>query len=188
MRLAFALTILGLAGCGTTQQYGVESPYYRYPLGSMLVLNRPLEIPPDSATVRLQFGRVVARNEVREIEPHCIFEVRTVSPQPQQVAPEEFEITQVRRSTSSIAAGFSPSSAYVGTGMGIGVGIGGDRGPTQIYYKTEFFLRSATQPNVYAMTCQSVQFLSASPAYQRHVTVPEIQQALGEFFTLLLPG
>jgi hypothetical protein len=186
IRLAFALLLLGLAGCETGQHYGVESPYYRYPQGTRFVLNRPLEIPADSATVRLQFGRVVARNGVREIEPHCIFEVRGVSPQPQQVAPDEFEITEVRRGTGSIAAGPAPSPAFVRTGMGIG--FGGDRGPTQIYYKTEFFLRSPSQPNVYAMTCQSVQFLSASPAYQRHVTVPEILEALGDVFTLSLPG
>jgi hypothetical protein len=186
LRLAFALFLLGLAGCETGQHYGVESPYYRYPQGAWLVLNRPLEIPADSATVRLQFGRVVARNEVREIEPHCIFEVRGLSPQPQQVAPDEFEITEVRRGTGSIAAGPVASPALVRTGMGFG--FGGDRGPSQIYYKTEFFLRSPSQPNVYAMTCQSVQFMSASPAYQRHVTVPEIQEALGDVFTLALPG
>jgi hypothetical protein len=179
-RLSCSLALLFvLAGCGTTGQYGVDSPYYHYPDGVRLTLNQPLEITPDSATVRLQYGQVVARNGVHEQDPYCIFELSTVAEGPQRVKSDEFSVTRVRRSTSTIAR-----SEILQTGL-IRVSMGSDSsGPTNYYYKTEFFLHSDSQPNVLLMTCQSNQ--NYTPL-KRYLTVAEIRQALGTIFTLSLP-
>lgn len=169
-----------LAGCVTTGRYGVDSPYYNYPNGVRLILNQSLEIPPDSATVRLQYGEVVARNGVQEQDPYCIFELSTVAGGPQQVKSDVFSVTWVRRSTSTIARSESLPIGLVRVSMG-----DDSSGPTNYYYKTEFFLHSDSQPNVLVMTCQSNQ--NYTPL-KRHLTVAEIRQALGGIFTLSLPG
>ena len=170
--------LLVLSGCWTTEPYGVDSPYYHYPSGVHLTLNQSLEIPPGSATVRLQYGQVVARNGVQEQDPYCIFELSTVAEGAQGVKPDVFSVTRVQRSTSTIA-GESLPTGFVKTGMG-----NDSSGPTNYYYKTEFLLHSDSQPNVLEMTCQSNQ--NYTPI-KRYLTVAEIRQALGTIFMLSLP-
>jgi hypothetical protein len=176
--LALIITLLSLAACASPQKYGPDSPHYAYPGGARFILNHPLEVEPGSATVRLQFGKIVARNAVQEVEPHCIFEVNSVRDMGQQIQPDSFDITAVRRSVTT----FSGMPAYFAA---MRAGFDRDGGPSHIYYKTEFRLRSARQPDVRAMTCQSNQ-MAPGIAIMRHVTLPEIRQALGGVFTLAL--
>jgi hypothetical protein len=97
------------------------------------------------------------------------------------VEPDAFNVTRVQRSTSTIARGESlPIGGLVRVSMG-----NDSTGPTNYYYKTEFFLHSDSQPNVLLMTCQSNQ--NYTPL-KRYLTVAEIRQALGNIFTLNLPG
>jgi hypothetical protein len=173
--LAF-LALLAVSACSTT--YGPESPYYRYPGGTRLVLSQPLHIPAGAATVRLQFGQVVAMNAVQEMEPHCILEVNDVSDGSEAVMPDSFEITSVRRSISTFAG--LPVMPPV-----MPVGYGRDDRPSQIYYKTRFALHSTRQPGVRSLTCQSNQ-LSAGNPNMRYLTLAEIRQALGGIFSLLI--
>lgn len=122
-----------LLSCGAPHSYGPETPYYRFPAGSRLVLNRAVEIPANWATVRIQGGRVVAFDHVQEQSPHCIFEIGTVREMPQRVAADSFAIVRMTRSESTIAAkhGFFMRAAFADT----------DR-PSQMFYKTVFTLRS----------------------------------------------
>jgi hypothetical protein len=165
-----------LWSCDTPR--GPETPYYRFPYDSRLVLNRALEIPANWATARLQYGRVVPFGHVQEQAPHCIFEINTVREVPQRVEPDAFAIIRVERGMSTIAArpSFFIRAAFADT----------DR-PGQLFYKTIFLLRSERQPGVLRLTCQSDQY-AAGVGIPRHLTVPEIRQALGDIFTLELPG
>ena len=167
-----------LWSCGTSRYYGPETPYYHFPVESRLVLNRVLEIPANWATARIQFGRVVPFGHVQEQAPHCIFEINTVREEPQRVEPDVFAITRVQRHISPIASrsGFIRAAFYFDDGS-----------PSQMFYKTIFTLRSARQPGVRQLTCQSDQY-AAGIGIPRHLTVPEIHQALGSVFTLELPG
>jgi hypothetical protein len=166
-----------LWSCDISRNYGPETPYYRFPADSRLVLNHALEIPANWATARLQEGRVVAFGHVQEQEPHCVFEINTVSVEPQRVEPDTFAITRVQRSMSTIAA----RAGFVRAAFAFD-----DGSPTQMFYKTIFTLQSERQPGVLRMTCQSDQF-AAGIGIPRHLTVAEIRQALGNIFTLELP-
>lgn len=177
------ILLCGMAACTTTPEYGPESPYYAYPEGMRLILNQALEIPPESATVRLQFGRVAARNDVQEQEPHCIFEIETVRDAVQRIEPDTFHVLRVQRSVwmSSLPQPEPVRAVRVGLGDS-------SSGPTLIYYQTEFRLRSERQPAVRALTCQSNQNAAGIFPNMRHLTVPEIRQALGAIFSLELPA
>lgn len=170
-----------LWSCDTPRNYGPETPYYRFPAESRLVLNRAVGIPANWATLRLQFGKLVPFGHVSEYAPHCILEIDTVRPEPQRIEPDSFAIVKVERTMSTLAAAssgffFFVSSAWADT----------DR-PGQMFYKTVFWLKSARQPGVKWLTCQSDQY-AAGVGIPRHLTVGEIRQALGEIFTLELPG
>lgn len=79
--------VLLLSGCVSLESADPASPYYAYSSGWVVRLNRSLDIPPDAATVRLQYGRIVPRNSVQEHDPFCVVELDTVSSQIQTLLP-----------------------------------------------------------------------------------------------------
>lgn len=167
-----------LAGCATSQDPGPTSPHFRYPEGTRLILSRAVEVPPGEASLRLQFGRIVPRNGVLEHEPHCIFEIDSVREVRQRIEPDVFTVTRAARGVWM--------SALPAVGP-LRVGLGDSSGPTLIYYQTEFRLRSARQPGVRSLLCQSNQNAAGIHPNMRHLTLAEIRQALGAILTLQLP-
>jgi hypothetical protein len=176
------MLLAGLAlllwACDTPRSYGPQTPYYRFPSGTRLVLNQPLEIPANWATARLQYGRQVPFGHVQEQEPHCIFEIDTVRAVPQRVEADVFAVTAVHRSVSELAAGH---------GFFMRSALADDDAPVPIFFKTTFMLRSEKQPGVLRMACQVGPY-SDDIVEHRHLTVTEIRQALGSVFTLELPA
>lgn len=182
-RVALVLTVAMCAGPARAADWGPESPYYRYPAGLTLVLRQTLTVPPDAATVRLQYGRVVASNAVQEHDAHCIFELDTVRETPQTVRPQSMRVLDVRRSVST----FSGMPVWPFGSIGFRrVGWQDDGGPSHVYFKTEFRLQSEVQPEVRSLTCQSNQ-MAPGISIMRHLTLAQMRQALGDYFSLEWP-
>jgi hypothetical protein len=177
--------VLLLGGCANLSSPNPDSPYYAYPPGWAAQLNRELPINPGSATVRLQYGRIVPRNGVQEQDPFCILEVNMVSSQVQMVQPGRFEIVQVSRNVSEITAAASPrmNSGFIKTAMG-----GGYDDPSFLYFITLFRLRDAAQPDVRSLRCAWNQMAPGNRALMRHLTLDEMRQALGDWITLMPPA
>jgi len=171
--------LLLLGGCASLTSPDTASPYYAYTSGWVAQLHRPLSIPPDAATVRLQYGRIVPRNSVQEYDPFCIVELDTVRAEVQILQPGRFEVWRVRRSTSFITVAASPlvRAAYADD----------DGDPSFLYYITEFRLRDPAQPTLRAMTCAWNQMTPANRPLMRHLTLHEIQGALGDWISLIPP-
>lgn len=169
-----------LGSCASLQSPDPASPYYAYATGWTAQLHRPLTIPPDAATVRLQYGEIVPRNGVQEQDPYCVMELNTVSAEPQVLRPGRFEVWRVTRSVETIAARASP---YMKVGHTLS-----DPGPSFLYYKTEFRLRDPAQPDVRSITCAWDQIAPGNRALMRHLTLAEIRRALGSWITLISPG
>jgi hypothetical protein len=181
-----ALTLVGvlvLGGCGSLASPDPGSPYYAYPPGWGVQLNRVLPIDPGAATVRLQYGRIVPRNGVQEQDPFCIMEVNTLSNQVQMLQPGRFEVVRVTRSVSDITAAASSviPPGYLKTGLG-----GGDS-PSFLYFITTFGLRDASQPTIRSLRCAWDQMAPGNRALMRHLTLDEMSQALGNWMTLVPP-
>lgn len=166
-----ALTLLLLAGCAGEPSVGGDA--------GRLALLTTLTIPPESATVRLQYGRPVTRNAVQERDPFCVFEIDTVSDSPQSVHPDTFRVTRISHSISSIADAFALAQPAL-----MKVSLNNDDRPTHIYYKTLFHLHSARQPGVRLLTCMSNQNQPGIAPFMRHLTAAEIREALGAGFRL----
>ena len=164
----FVLALLFLAGCAGT-------PANR-PDPGRLDLLATLTIPPEEASVRLQYGHPVARNSVREYDPFCVFEINTVADSPQIVRPDSFRITRVAQSIDTIAA--LPYPAL------IKVGLSDHDLPSHIYYKTQFTLRSEQQPGARLLTCLSNQNMPGVYPFMRFLNLEEMRGALGTDFRL----
>ncbi|MFO7541725.1 MAG: hypothetical protein R6W97_02795 [Thiobacillus sp.] len=170
--------VVALGGCAGLDSPDPASPHYAYSSGWMAQLNRPLEIEPDAATVRLQYGRIVPRNSVQEYDPFCVVELDTVRPDAQILQPGRFEILRVSRSISPLTVAASPLMR---------VAHRGDRAPTFLYYITHFRLRDAAQPNLYGMSCAWNQMAPGNRALMRHLTLDEMRGALGDWMRLIHP-
>ena len=175
------LLALTLTACQSTAPLPVSSPYYLIPVGSRLVLQQPIEIAPTSATVRLQFGKIVSRFNSQDFEPLCVFESRIVGETAQIIEPDSFEIIRVRRDYNTLSAQAAPRTGLIKVFADSG-------GGSRLYYKTELFLRSTKQPQILVMTCQHAWEPGSSGLDLRPLTVDEIRQALGAYFTLQLAG
>ncbi|OZA31114.1 MAG: hypothetical protein B7X93_00750 [Hydrogenophilales bacterium 17-61-9] len=169
-----------LGGCASLGSPNPASPYYAYSPGWVARLERPLTIPRDAATVRLQYGEVVPRNSVQEHDPYCVVELNTVRAEPQVLQPGRFEVWRVTRSVETLAATASP---FLKTRYAFD-----DTGPSFLYYKTEFHLRDPAQPDLRSLTCAWDQMAPGNRALMRHLALDEIRSALGDWIALIPPG
>lgn len=171
-----------LAGCTSLSSPDPASPYYAYTTGWVAQLNRPLTIPAGAATVRLQYGRIVPRNDVQEHDPFCVVELDTVSAEPRTLRPGRFAIQRVTRSVSPLVVR-KAASPYMKARF-----VFDDGDPTFLYYLTEFRLRDPAQPDLRGMRCAWNQMAPGNRALMRHLTLSDIHGALGGWMTLTPTG
>jgi len=119
-----------LAGCAGAPSNGPDP--------GRLVLLVAQTIPPEFATLRLQYGKPVARNAVLEYDPFCVFEINTVSDSPQTARPDSFRVTRIGHSIDTIA----DAASDLPYPTPIKVGLSDGSRPSHIYYKTWFRLHS----------------------------------------------
>lgn len=177
--IALGLALL-LGGCAGLESDDPTSPYYAYTTGWAAELHQPLTIPAGAATVRLQYGNIVPRNSVQEQDPFCVVELDTVRDEPQILQPGRFEVWRVTRSINPITAGAAPrliKAHYVDD----------DGDPSFLYFITEFRLRDPAQPALRGMRCAWNQMAPGNRALMRHLTLGEMQRALGGWITLIPP-
>lgn len=186
MRFALVVATAGfLAGCQGWYQGDETSPFFLPPVGSTLVLNQGLTVPPEKTSVYLQDGKVVESFwRVNVYYPYCKFELRTRRPNAQTVAPDDFIVTRVARYTSFTPSARRDTRLASSAGM-IKVQVDGeDGGMTLLSYLTELYLRSDRQPDVYRVACQRWDY----PATGEHLSIADVRRALGTLFALRLSG
>ena len=180
MKATWLGMLLCLTGCGGLQSTDPASPYFAYSTGWLAQLNRPLTIPADAATVRLQYGRIVPYNGVQEHDPFCVVELDTVRAEPQLLQPGRFEIWRVTRSISSITV--EAKSPFIKARY-----VDDDGDPSFLYFITEFRLHDPGQPNLRSVRCAWNQMAPGNRMLMRHLTLDEIRWALGDWMTLVPP-
>ncbi len=181
MKVLVLIGTLLMGGCTSLESPNPASPYYAYPPGWVVQVNRPLPIEPGSATVRLQFGRIVPYNGVQDAYPFCIVEVNTVSGESAQfLQPERFEVLRVSRSISEISASAAPNPH-----QGF-MKVGNDL-PSFLYFITTFQLRPPQNSDIRNMRCAWNQMAPGNRGLMRDLTLDEMRQALGDWISLVPP-
>ena len=167
--LTLAAVVLMLGACASDTGYRYPTRPTPEPAIAQVTLNRPFPVRPDRASEFIQYGRIVPYNQVSEYYPHCIFGLRTVSAAARTVRPETFTVTGIHRDRFM---------AWLDGLQLAGGDDGGDYG--MVMSSTRLDLQSATQPEVFRLTCQQLD----EPWRMHHLSLQEMQQALGELFTL----
>lgn len=175
--LMLAVVIL-LGACQTSYQGNEDSPYYMVPVGSTLILNNDITIPPYKAGVYIQGGQIMPLSQVNKYYPHCKFEVLKIRDAPQAVKADTFVIEKVvQEITDTVDTG-----QLLIAGSSIGINIGDRDGPSVQTYATRMNLHSERQPEVFRLSCGQW----AYPSQGQQVTINEMRKALGNMFTLQL--
>ena len=175
LRSVLIVLVVLLSGCQGLGWGYEDSPDYRLPVGSTLVLLKDVSVPADSASIYLQGGRILPFGGVDLYHPHCKFELRTLKPTPQRVHADTFVIIKVRR--ESDYARYAPVQWLAGRGI-----IFVSDGASPQMYATLIYLRSDAQPDVSMLTCGHWE----DPVDAEHLTIGQICRALGDVFTLKL--
>jgi hypothetical protein len=85
------------AGCAPISMSDVSSSYYQLPANTTVIVRQTITIPPGTAHVTLQDGRIVTIDHLRRYEPFCEFEVNDVVESEQQVRPGRFAAARIIR-------------------------------------------------------------------------------------------
>ncbi len=180
LRAILLAAALLLTACQASYLGNVDSPYYLVPVGSTLIQNQDVVIPPHLAGVFIQGGQLLPLSRINQYYPYCKFEVLKLGDSAQTVRADTYVIEKVAQEIAhSVDAGLI---RLAGLSVGIGIHAGMDDGASMQTYATRLYLRSEKQPGVYRLSCGQW----AYPATGRHVTINEIRKTLGEIFTLRL--
>ncbi|MEJ2440062.1 MAG: hypothetical protein P8Z72_10385 [Gammaproteobacteria bacterium] len=164
------LTAVMLTAACSSVPAPVTSPYYQIPSGSKLVLKQTLTIPPNTASVYIQYGKVVSPQQKDNFYAHCWFTSWYVRDQPQLIKPDTFTITHSQQFEDVVSRGQSHMLAMNGPVTGVY-----DGGPMALDYSTVMYIHSDKQPAIRRFGCGYWE----NPDDAQHLTVAEMQKVLG---------
>ena len=170
------LAMMALSGCSINDTRDENSVFYAVPVGSVLVLNQPVDIRGDQVAVYVQNGELMQYGAVNFYLPNCKLEIYTMSEQPRTVDQDRFEIVKVVDDIESSA--LQKNTYLAATGDAIGFAV---LDMSYVFnYATLMYLRSENQQDVYRMTCQHWEDV----VDDRHLSITQMRQAMGDVFTL----
>ena len=155
--LLLLLAAASFSACQTTQPDDPSSLTFEIPKGTVLTLNKELEIPPNKTHATLQFGTVTTDRERDDYRLNCRFDVKQFGPR--TIQPEAFK---VRRTEDG--------QEWISQAAGI------------IRFYSDIFLDSDKGTDVVKLTCQE-----QGSKLDRNFTVTEMESALGDYFRFTSP-
>ena len=171
----FSLLIM-LTACSLNETSDENSYYYSVSVGSTIVLHQPVLISAEQVATYVQNGELMSYDVVDKYRPNCKFEIYTMSEQSRTIEPDTFEITRVVDEIESSSISKSTQVALHGDAFMLNF-----LDKSYVFnYATMMYLKSDNQPDVYRMTCQHWEDVRDD----RHLTIAQMRQAMGEVFTL----
>jgi hypothetical protein len=178
-----AALALAVVSCSTPQTTKKASLFSETPIGSTLVIKKPLTVPAGSQYALLQSGQQIKRAEVDKWEPYCQLIVGTVQENGKvipagmlritRVVKEEKPFTRLKRSGRKMVAttGDDLALLYAATSY-------------SWLYKTNMHLDSGKQTGAYQLVCGQV--WDGHTARRLHVW--EFEQAVGDYLSIKPAG
>ena len=182
-KLLLTFAFLLSTGCQQNTIKDEASPYSSVPVGSVLILNKPITIQPEQVAVFVQHGNIVQAGRFDIYRPNCKFELFKISEQSRIVPPGKFTITKIvdemetvqRTQPLLLAMNNSLPSEYISWGLMLG------SGENEMYnYATVMYLSSDTQQDVYRMTCKHWE----SIIDDNYLSIQQMRKTMGKWFTL----
>lgn len=176
-----------LAGCAPIGVTDVSSSYYRLPAGTTVVVRQAITIPPGTAHVTLQNGRIVTIDHLRRYESFCEFEVNDVLETEQQVRPGQFAVTQTSRQQKQYGKAGERVLLAANTAVTDADGTAGKfmflaaRDDSYWLNEVRLRLKSAEQANVRELRCAGGWALISAVEFP---TLVEMNHALGALINI----
>ena len=162
--------LIFLTGCHHHNIDSFDSPFYKVPINSKLVLNQDIVIPPNRARVLIQYGKILSRRQIDQYYPYCEFEIRTLSNQEQIIKADEFIVIRLKQDVETSLNNIMYAS------------VSNDRGSLLVAYNTMYHLESIRQPDVLRLMCM----YWTDDSLDHYLTHNETRQALGDLFSFQL--
>ena len=163
-----------LTACSNSQVVGNEdSQFFSVSPGSTITLSREIVIQPNQTSVYLQKGSIEPYSNIDIFRPHCKFELYTISEQARTIKPDTFVVIRIVDRRDDVSTGWP---LYAGLGVAV------DGGPMHKTYSTNMYLESTQQPDVFRMNCMQWDWINVG----EFVSIGQMRQALGDYFTLTL--
>jgi len=180
MRNTFILLLLGALAACSSRPYPVSSPYYTIPAGSKLVLKQALTIPANTGRVYIQYGKVVSPKLKDDFYANCWFLSWNVRDTAQVIEPDSFLITRSDQLEGIVSR--TPDWQFAMRDVSYVLNHSNDGGPMALVYSTEMYIHSDKQPDIRRFVCSHWE----DPIGARHLTVAEMQKALGDIAEIQL--
>ena len=178
MRALLVYSLISLLAACASKTYPISSPYYFIPTGSRIELHQTLTIPPNSASLYMQYGKVVTPKERDQYHANCWFLSWKMLETPQTIKPDTFIVTRSVKSQDYVLGSQTVKLASNGRNTRIGA-VAGDSSPI-IEYVTELYIHSDKQPDIRRLACSHWD----DPIDDLHLTVEQIQNTLGKIATI----
>lgn len=142
----------------------------RFPAGSTVVLNSPVEVPAGQAGVYL---RGYSEETRYQYQTTCRLEVRTLSQGSTVIEPDRFTVLGTSYDREALTGPAYPGPLDGFNSIGDGGGL--------VYANTYIYLQSAQQPDVLRLKCRQLQ-----DNYRvSQLSSQQIQTALGDSMTIV---
>jgi len=167
------LVSLALSACSWSQN--ISNQLSVIPIGSVLTLNKKLQIPPGKTGIYIQAGQVMERPSVNAYSPYCRFEVSSLNNSSFTIVDEDkFDVYKIMFDSELVSSDqiMVASLDIVSYGASIMADI----------RTTEFFLKSEKQPDVLRLRCGHWE----DPTDAFYLNLDQITQTLGDVITIEL--
>ena len=174
--LVILLAVVVLGGCRVGALSASDPAYYIPDVGSVVKINRQLKIAAGHTRVFLQRGQLVAKAKFDRYYPSCNFEVWKLSQKPTAIQPGSFIVSKAGRDINQVVSLETLKLAALGWRRH-------HDDHAMIMHTVHMYLQSATQPNVYRLTCRG---WLAVPAEAEKPTIADMREALGDYASIKL--
>lgn len=151
MKGLFSILLVLLTSACAQQAMVNDDLDYAYnlpPVGSTLVLQKPVTIPAGQVRVFLQRGEIFSKAEFDRYEPSCSLELRKLADVPRTIEPDQFIITRVQRLMQQVVD--EPPAV---NGL-MKASFDDSGGKPMVVHGYHLWLGSESQPGVMRMTCR----------------------------------
>jgi len=175
-KVALLLMSLLLVGCAPQAIRQADSPWYRLPVGSELVLRRDLPLRARHARVFLQFGEVAGQGNLDQYYPSCNFEMRTLHDQPSQIRAGTFRVTGFSEGYEQLVHSTSPALTRPQLAL-----VFVDHASLSVNRYVHYPLAAPEQPDLLRFTCRGGQ---ADLPEALPPSLGEIRQTVGDWLEI----
>jgi hypothetical protein len=174
--IKISLRTVLIAGLIFTVGYATQSSYNTAQAsadsGSLVQINRPLEIPNGKARLYFQNGVEITKRDIEKMTTYCSIRMRDKHKKGEPkiiISPEQIEIIKLRRSNDYSGSGSANTTSAV-------------------IFELEMRLNSTEQPGVMALYCAKQVFvMKMVNIKQYYPNNTEITTALGDMIEIISP-